>query len=95
MIRHVIVFNAEEPPEAVRAMAEEAKRVLARIPGVTEVRFGVATAEKARYRYLFDIGLVDEAALAAYQRDPIHVSFAEGRFRPLAPDRVTTDFVLE
>lgn len=95
MIRHVIVFNAEEPPEVVRAMAEEAKRVLARIPGVTDVRFGMAIAENARYRYLFDIGLVDESALTAYKNDPIHLDFANGRFRPIAPDRVTTDFLLQ
>jgi fructose-bisphosphate aldolase class II len=95
MIRHLIVFNAEESPEAVRTMAEEAKHVLGSIPGVFEVRFGVAMTDKARYRYLFDIGLVDEAALAAYQRDPIHIDFAEGRFRPLAPDRITTDFLLQ
>lgn len=95
MIRHLIVFNAVGPPEEVRAMAEGAVRILGSIPGVTEVRFGVALGENARYRYLFDIGLVDEAALVAYQRDPVHLQFANERFRPLAPDRVTTDFELQ
>jgi hypothetical protein len=94
MIRHVIVFNAEVSPEAVITMAEEAKRVLGSIAGVTGVHFGVAVTENARYRYLFDIGLADESALAAYQHDPIHQHFAETRFRPLAIDRITTDYVL-
>ena len=95
MIRHVIVFNAERPLQEVRAMAQEAVRVLGSISGVTDVRFGVAPAQEARYRYLFDIGLRDEAALAAYRANPVHVRFADERFRPLALDRITTDYLLE
>jgi fructose-bisphosphate aldolase class II len=76
-------------------MATQARQVLGALTGVTDFRFGVALAEQARYRYFFDIGLEDEAALANYRTDPIHVRFADEEFRPMAPDRVTTDYALE
>jgi fructose-bisphosphate aldolase class II len=95
MIRHVIVFNAEAPHDQVLAMAERAQRVLSTIPGVTDVRFGVAVEESARYRYLFDIGFADESVVETYRTHPVHVRFAEEQFRPLAQDRITTDYRLE
>jgi fructose-bisphosphate aldolase class II len=95
MIRHVIVFNAEAPQEQVSAMARRAQRVLSAIPGVTDIRFGVAAEESARYRYLFDIGFADESVIEAYRTHPVHVRFADEEFRPLAQDRITTDYRLE
>jgi fructose-bisphosphate aldolase class II len=95
MIRHLIVFNADAPPESVRAMAEEAKRVLGAIPGVTDIRFGVALDPAATYRYVFDIGFADETVVETYRTHPAHVRFADGRFRPMARDRLTTDYRLE
>lgn len=95
MIRHVIVFNAEESPERVRAMAERARRILGSVRGVTDVRFGIAIEEMARYRYLLDIGFEDASVIESYRRDPAHVRFADDEFRPLARDRVTTDYWLE
>ncbi len=84
MICHVIVFNADEPAERVRAMAERARRILGAIRGVTDVRFGVAVADAAPYRYFFDIGFADESVIDSYRQDPAHVRFAEEEFRPLA-----------
>ena len=95
MIRHVIVFNAEAPHEQVLAMAERGKRVLSTIPGVTDVRFGVAVEELASYRYLFDIGFADESVVETYRTHPVHLRFAEEEFRPLAQDRITIDYRLE
>jgi Stress responsive A/B Barrel Domain len=95
MIRHVIVFNTEAPHEQVRAMAERAQHALSAIPGVTDIRFGVAVEESARYRYLFDIGFADESVVETYRTHPAHMRFAEEEFRPLAQDRITTDYRLE
>ena len=95
MIRHVIVFNATVPEAQVRQMAELGKRVLGAIPGVTDVRFGVAVDGAARYAYLFDIGFADESVVDSYRTDPLHVSFAGEYFRPIAEDRVTIDYRLE
>jgi fructose-bisphosphate aldolase class II len=95
MVRHVIVFNAEAPRQEVLGMAAQAKRVLGAIEGVTEVRFGVAVAESARYRYFFDIGFVDEATIDYYMTHPAHLQFATEVFRPMAPDRITIDYRIE
>ena len=94
MIRHVIVFNAIVAHTAVLEMAEQGKQELGAIPGVTDVRFGVTVDERSRYRYLFDIGFVDAAALERYRTHPAHIRFADTEFRPIAPDRITTDFQL-
>ena len=95
MIRHVIAFNAEVPEWQVRAMAERGKRVLGAVSGVTDVRFGVAVAAGARYHYFFDIGFADESVIDSYRQDPAHTRFAEEEFRPMAQDRITTDYRLE
>jgi beta-phosphoglucomutase-like phosphatase (HAD superfamily) len=42
MVEHLIVFNAEATREEVLRMAEEAREVLLRIPGVVGLRFGEA-----------------------------------------------------
>ena len=95
MIRHLIVFNALAPYERVLAMAERGKAVLSAIPGVTDVRFGTAVEDSARYRYVFDIGFENESVIAAYRAHPDHIRFAEEEFRPLAPERLTTDYRLD
>lgn len=94
MIRHVIVFNATVPEAQVLEMAALGKRELEAIPGVTDVRFGVAVDGEARYQYLFDIGFADESVIDRYRTDPRHVSFAGEHFRPMAEDRVTIDYRL-
>jgi fructose-bisphosphate aldolase class II len=95
MVRHVIVFNATADHLEVLAMAERGQRDLGRITGVTDIRFGVAVDPAARYRYFFDIGFTDETIIASYRDDPVHVRFATEQFRPMAPDRLTVDYLLE
>lgn len=96
MIRHLIVFNIREGAthEECLAMAERGRLELGRIPGVISVSFGVALKKGVRYRYTFVIDLIDEQALADYQHHPLHVAFADIHFRPLAIDRITTDYEL-
>lgn len=96
MIRHLIVFNRREgaTEEECLAMAERGKQELTRVPGVIQVSFGVAIVPNARYRYTFVIDLKDEEALRLYRDHPIHVAFADTYFRPMAPDRITTDYLV-
>lgn len=96
-VKHLIVFNAPRVPpdrrdEACLAMARRACEVLTRIPGVTDVAFGVAVSERAAYRYLLIVDFADEGVIDSYRDHPIHVRFADEVFRPLAVDRITTDF---
>lgn len=95
MVCHLIVFNSTAPEQQVLAMAERGKAILGAIPGVTHVRFGTAVKGTARFRYLFDIGFADETVIESYYAHPDHIRFAEAEFRPLAPDRITTDYRLD
>lgn len=94
MVRHLIVFNKREDAsdEACRLMGELAREVLAQIPGVTHVSFGRSVLEEARYRYYLFVDFIDRSVIPVYLDHPIHIRFAENHFRPMAPDRITTDY---
>jgi hypothetical protein len=94
VIRHLIVFNIREGAshDQCLAMTELARQELARIPGVVSISFGTTVTQNARYRYTFVIDLLDEQALQHYRDHPIHIAFADNHFRPLATDRITTDY---
>jgi len=96
MVKHLIVFNAAPDilEEECRKMAEEAREVLTQIPGVTGVSFGVAVSPQARYKYLLIVEFSGEEVIGSYYPHPLHVSFADRRFRPLAVDRITTDYLM-
>jgi fructose-bisphosphate aldolase class II len=96
MVKHVIVFNTAPSvlEEECRKMAEEAREVLTRIPGVAGVSFGIALSPQARYRYLLIVEFSGEEVIDSYYPHPLHVSFADRRFRPLAVDRITTDYLM-
>lgn len=95
MVQHLILFNAEASPEEVRRMVEEARSVLLRIPGVTGLCFGEALSETARYRYWLSIAFSGPEVVEVYRNHPLHVDFANRVFRPMAKDRITTDYLVE
>lgn len=94
MVKHLIIFNT--PPDVAEetclAMARQAREVLTRIPGVKDVSFGIAVAKQAAYRYLLIVEFAGEEVIDSYRDHPVHVEFANTVFRPLAPDRITTDY---
>ncbi|WP_036270127.1 Dabb family protein [Meiothermus rufus] len=94
-VLHTIVFNAEAEASEVRQMARQAREVLTQIPGVQGLTFGQAVAREARYRYLLVVTFENEAVIPLYRDHPLHQAFANQVFRPLAPDRITTDYALE
>ncbi|MGC8876031.1 Dabb family protein [Thermus sp.] len=92
MVEHLIVFNAEASREEVLRMAEEAREVLLRIPGVVGLRFGEALGEGPRYRYFLSVVFSGPEVVERYRHHPLHVEFADRVFRPMAKDRITTDY---
>ncbi|WP_022798514.1 Dabb family protein [Thermus islandicus] len=92
MVEHLIVFNAEASREEVLRMAEEAKEVLLRIPGVVGLRFGEALLPGVRYRYFISVLFSGPEVVERYRDHPLHVDFADRVFRPMAKDRLTTDY---
>lgn len=93
MVRHLIVFNTEAPEAEVQGMFEQARRVLGQIPGVVGFELGKAVGESPRYRYLLMVDFADESVITLYRDHPLHQQFASKVFRPMAPDRLTTDFL--
>ncbi|MGQ9735356.1 MAG: Dabb family protein [Thermaceae bacterium] len=92
MVEHLIVFNTESSPEEVRRMVEEAQEVLLQIPGVIGLRYGEALQEVARYQYWLSVLFEGPEVVEVYRDHPLHVDFATRVFRPMAKDRITTDY---
>lgn len=95
-VEHVILFNAspdsEEADRLAQAMMSDGRDILGAIPGVRKVFVGNAMRPDARYRHCWLVRFVHPRVIASYRDHPAHVAFADERFRPAAPDRVSIDF---
>ncbi len=92
-VEHVILFNVQGLDEAgATDMMAEGRHVLAAVPGVRRVFSGQAVQQEARYRYCWVIRFVHPAVIDSYRYHPQHVDFADGRFRPVARDRISIDY---
>jgi fructose-bisphosphate aldolase class II len=95
-VEHCILYNVapggDDGERAARAMMAEGRRVLGAIPGVRAVFTGRAVRPDARYRYCWLVRFAHPAVIESYRDHPEHVAFADGRFRPLAPERLSLDF---
>ncbi len=94
MVEHLIVFNTEASPEEVRRMVKQAREVLLQIPGVCGLRYGEALSPEARYRYWLSVLFEGPEVVEFYRDHPLHVEFANRVFRPMAQDRITTDYLV-
>jgi len=96
-VEHLVLFKPEASAsaEAVAAQFAEGRRALAAIPGVRAVRVGHSVRDDARYSHAWLIRFAHEDVIDHYRDHPAHVAFADQRFRPLAPDRLTTDYRLD
>ncbi|NIW86328.1 MAG: fructose-bisphosphate aldolase [Gammaproteobacteria bacterium] len=92
-VEHVIVFNSNTTEEAVHDMMGEGAAVLGAIPGVRHVFTGQALQPEAGYRYCWLVRFAHPAVVESYRVHPDHQSFADRRFRPSAPDRISIDFL--
>ena len=92
-VDHVILFNVEGLDETgVQAMLEEGARVLGPIAGVRDLAAGVAVKADAAYRYHWMVRFAHPNVIPYYRDHPAHVAFADGRFRPVAGNRVSIDY---
>jgi len=94
-VEHVVEFNPNGlNEEEVAELLELGTQQLGTIPGVREVRTGRAAAENARYRFCWFIRFANPAVIDSFNRHPTHVAFADRHFRPIARDRLTTNYIL-
>jgi fructose-bisphosphate aldolase class II len=98
MIKHAIIFNIREGmthEECVSIMAL-GKQQLSLIPGVTGITSGIAVnGDQAKYKYYFVVDFADESVIESYKYHPIHVRYADDYFRPMAQDRITTNYIID
>lgn len=92
---HVIGFNVQgATPEQTAELLRRGRAELASIPGVRRVATGEALTDDARYRQLWLIEFAHPQVRASYRDHPVHRAFADGHFRPVAADRLSTDYRL-
>ena len=92
-IEHVIVYNtSSNDPHVVEGMMRKGKQQLSTIPGVMNVQVGRAVDERGSYRYCWLIRFASAKVIEHYKTHPVHVEYADGFFRPIAADRITTDY---
>jgi len=96
MIRHLIVFNIREgaTEEECVSVMERGREQLTTIPGVVGFSFGIAVNPAAKFKYNLAVDFADESIIESYKHHPVHVAYADDYFRPLATDRITTDYRL-
>lgn len=91
-VDHIIIYNVSEDSDP-EAMIAEGRKVLAAIPGVRAVFAGKAVKDDAGYRYSWNVRFCHPDVIDSYRDHPEHVKFANNRFRPLASDRISSDFL--
>jgi fructose-bisphosphate aldolase class II len=95
-VEHLIIYNTRDTGEgATRAMMAEGRRVLGAIPGVRRVVTGTSVRADAPYLHCWLVRFAGPAVIDAYREHPAHRAFADERFRPVAADRISVDFLDE
>ena len=92
-VEHVIVYNSSETdPTVIQIMLRKGKQQLSTIPGVMDVRIGRATNDKSKYRYCWLVRFAHESVIETYKSHPVHTAYADDYFRPIAEDRISSDY---
>ena len=93
-VEHVVIYNAAEGvrDDDVAAAMRQGREILGAIPGVREVFTGEAVCDDSKYRYCWLIRFASAEVAESYRDHVEHLRFANKFFRPIAPDRITTDY---
>lgn len=96
MICHVVLIRLkpEISPADAAAFVTQAKKTLAPIPGVRNLRIGEGLGVKAERSYPFALVMEfdDDAALEAYQVHPEHQRFVHEIVGPVQDDKQVYDY---
>ncbi|MCG6969299.1 MAG: ketose-bisphosphate aldolase [Gammaproteobacteria bacterium] len=92
-VEHVIVYQPSTDDQGIiQEMLYKGKQDLSKIPGVLDVQIGRSVDSNSRYTYCWLIRFAHEDVLESYKNHPTHVAYADQYFRPIAADRMTTDY---
>jgi len=92
-VAHVVLYRPREGigEEELAAMADEGRERLARVPGVRRVFHGRRVSGRDAWPFGWVIRFASAAVVETYRDHPDHLAFADGRFRPAAPERLSLD----
>jgi len=83
-IQHTVNFRLVHPAgsDQERRFLDDARDVLASIPGVQDFRISAQVSPKSDLAFQFSMRFADDAAYAAYDAHPAHVAFVAERWVP-------------
>ena len=95
MIRHTVVFRLKHPEESTeeKKFLADAKKILARIPGVEKFEPLRQISPKNDYRFGFSMEFSGQAAYSGYNDHPDHVAFVRDRWLPEVAAFLEIDYV--
>lgn len=93
-VEHLIIYNVKDgDAEQVPAVMARGREILSRIPGVRRVFTGNAVTDHAKFQHCWLVRFASAEVVASYRDHPDHVAFANEKFRPMADDRISIDYV--
>jgi len=96
MVKHMIVWKFHEDLENKEQTAQEIKEALeglvGRIDGLLEMHIHTERLPVSSGDLMMDSSFADAAALAAYQKHPLHQAIANGLVRPAMAQRLSFDY---
>lgn len=95
MLVHVVLYKLKTgvTEEQTQTLLAEARRRLAAIPGVQNLKAGTSIYPDEAYQCGLVMDLPDVAGLEQYRVHPIHVAFVEEVVKPLVDEIKRFDYV--
>lgn len=99
MVRHVIIWTLrddlteQEKTNALIKSKRGLERLRGRIDGLERIKVYIDNLDSSNADMMLDATFTDEAALAAYQKNPDHLEVA-GFIRSVVTDRKCIDYVV-
>lgn len=98
MVKHMIVWKLKAELTNKEARAAEIKAALeglvGKIDGLLEMKILTEKLPASSGDIMMDSTFVDNAALEAYQKHPLHVAIADGLVRPSVEQRLSFDYLV-
>ena len=98
MVKHMIIWKLKDSlADKEKAKAEikaSLEGLVGKIDGLLEMHILTEGLPSSSGDLMMDSLFVDEAALDAYQKNPLHVEIASGLVRPAAETRMAFDYTV-
>jgi len=96
MVKHMIIWKLKDEIEGREEKALEIKTalegLLGKIDGLTKMEIIVNKLPSSSGDIMMDSEFTDNAALMAYQKNPLHVEIANGIVCPAVKERLSLDY---